>query len=382
VEVRTAYGRNSVRITTDSNRTESSARDMDPVHTLIITGPSHSVWPVQTNGICLTLLEVVPRLMDVKMNTRPSHIRDAIFTEYGVKFSSEHCTKIKRDILNRRAERGSKGIIEMDVTNRARGLRAKSLGHARNQSVQARRMQRPDLLQNKPNVSSDLDWGYVHEVEKGKIFPPGFPVDDDGSEDSRSTAPASVYESPRPPRSLTQYLDDLNLRRHDEERRSSVESSITIPRRPSVSESNSEEPVQLDKVAQTFKKMAGKAWKSSATFTAISPTISRDNTSGEHARQAKLFAEFAGRGRPCVLSSNQAQRSLEGLFPSQYEDSSRLNYVYDRGKNEFPIEVVKDDDNVFSPRIWQCACKHQNLYKNDNCLRCGASRTGAILLID
>jgi hypothetical protein len=128
--------------------------------------------------------------------------------------------------------------------------------------------------------------------------------------------------------------------------------------------------------------MAGKAWKSSATFTAISPTISRDNTSGEHARQAKLFAEFAGRGRPCVLSSNQAQRSLEGLFSSQYEGSSRLNYVYDRGKNEFPIEIVKDDDNVFNPRIWQCAYKHQNLYKNDNCFRCGASRTGAILLID
>jgi hypothetical protein len=239
VEVRTAYGRNSVRITTDSNRTESSARDMDPVHTLIITGPARSVWPVQTNGIRLTLLEVVPRLMDVKMNTWPSHIRDAIFTEYGVKFSSEHCTKIKRDILNCKAERGSKGIIEMDVTNGARGLGAKSLGHARNQSVQARRMQRPDLLQNKPNASSDLDWGYVHEVEKGKIFPPGFPVDDDGSEDSRSTAPASVYESPRPPRSLTQNLDDLNPRRHDEERRSSVESSITIPRRPSVSESDS-----------------------------------------------------------------------------------------------------------------------------------------------
>jgi hypothetical protein len=323
VEVRTAYGRNSVRFTTDSNRTESSARDMDPVHTLIITGPSRSVWPIQTNGIRLTLLEVAPRLMDVKMNTRPSHIRDALFTEYGVKFSSEHCTKIKRDILNRRAERGSKEIIEMDVTNRARGLRAKSLGHARNQSVQARRMQRPDLLQSKPNASSDLDWGYVHEVEKGKIFPPGFPVDD-GSEDSRSTAPTSVYESPRPPRSLTQHLDDFNLRRHDEERRSSAESSITIPRRPSVSESGSEGPVQLDKVEQTFKKMAGKAWKPSETFTAISPTISRDNTSGEHARQAKLFAEFAGRGRPCVLSSNQAQRSLEGLFSRVPSKPSRL----------------------------------------------------------
>jgi hypothetical protein len=57
----------------------------------------------------------------------------------------------------------------------------------------------------------------------------------------------------------------------------------------------------LSKVAQTFKKMEGKAWKSSATFSGISYTISRDNTSGECARQAKLFAEF-GRRRPCVFA--------------------------------------------------------------------------------
>jgi hypothetical protein len=75
-----------------------------------------------------------------------------------------------------------------------------------------------------------------------------------------------------------------------------------------LSEPDSKESVQLDKVAQTFKQMAGKAWKSSATFTTVSSTISRDNTCGESARQAKLFAEFAGRGRPCTLISNQAQR--------------------------------------------------------------------------
>jgi hypothetical protein len=55
---------------------------------------------------------------------------------------------------------------------------------------------------------------------------------------------------------------------------------------------NSEEAVQLEKGVQIFKKMSGKAWKSSATFSTISSTISRDNTAGECARQAKLFAEF------------------------------------------------------------------------------------------
>ena len=62
----------------------------------------------------------------------------------------------------------------------------------------------------------------------------------------------------------------------------------------------------LSKVGQTFKKMEGKAWKSSATFSEISYTISRDNTSGEYARQAKLFAEF-GKRRSCAFASSFAQ---------------------------------------------------------------------------
>jgi hypothetical protein len=55
---------------------------------------------------------------------------------------------------------------------------------------------------------------------------------------------------------------------------------------------DSVESIQLEKVTHTFKKTAGKAWKSSATFAAVSYTISRDHTSGECARQAKLLSEF------------------------------------------------------------------------------------------
>jgi hypothetical protein len=62
----------------------------------------------------------------------------------------------------------------------------------------------------------------------------------------------------------------------------------------------------LDKFAETFEKMEGKAWKSSAKFSGINYTISRDNTSGECARQAKLFAEF-GKRRSCAFASSFAQ---------------------------------------------------------------------------
>jgi hypothetical protein len=62
----------------------------------------------------------------------------------------------------------------------------------------------------------------------------------------------------------------------------------------------------MDKFAETFKKMEGKAWKSSAKISGISSTISKDNTSGECARRAKLFAEF-GKRRPCAFASSFAQ---------------------------------------------------------------------------
>jgi hypothetical protein len=88
-------------------------------------------------------------------------------------------------------------------------------------------------------------------------------------------------------------------------------SRASSPRYSSDSDSTystrSDEPRNpLDKFAETFKKMEGKAWKSSAKISGISSTISKDNTSGECARQAKLFAEF-GKRRSCAFASSFAQ---------------------------------------------------------------------------
>jgi hypothetical protein len=93
----------------------------------------------------------------------------------------------------------------------------------------------------------------------------------------------------------------------------SSDSDSTYPTR-------SDEPGNpLDKFAETFKKMEGKAWKSSAKFSGISPTISKDNTSGECARQAKLFAEF-GQRKFCAFASSFAQH---------YEGGNGNGYVQD-----------------------------------------------------
>jgi hypothetical protein len=402
---------------------------MDPNPSLSVTRPP--LWPVRTkDGNLLQLSEVVPKLMDVKMDTPPEHIRKSIFTEYGIKFSLRECATARMEILNIRVEEGSKG---MDPMYRAHGFRAKSLGHAQNQSVQARWLQRPDLLQNKSNASSDSEWGYVDEVERPNVcgtcqrsfarlellngyeqshtkerekkpfecpecarcfarrdlllrhqqkmymvttpsstpgnrheggnFQEGFAVDSDGSDDSRSAAPAVLEFDSEEPSSV---FSDDNISKCLK----ILDSMKTLESFQPSGEASA--PVQLDKVAQTFKKMAGKAWKSSATFANISYTISRDNTSGESARQAKLFAEFAGRGRPCILISSQKAQRRD---------------IYDQAKNEFGTESAKDvvisgqTDIDFGPSLWQCVCKFYNPYKfrSYDCLQCGASRPDAVL---
>jgi hypothetical protein len=81
---------------------------------------------------------------------------------------------------------------------------------------------------------------------------------------------------------------------------------------------NDEPRKPLDKFAKIFKKMEGKAWKSSAKFSGISPTISKDNTSGEYVRQAKLFAEF-GRRKSCAFASS---------FTQHYDEGNSNGYVH------------------------------------------------------
>jgi hypothetical protein len=50
------------------------------------------------------------------------------------------------------------------------------------------------------------------------------------------------------------------------------------------------------------------AWKALDKYSAISTTISKDNTAGECARKAQLFAEFGQKLKPCIMFNSPAQQ--------------------------------------------------------------------------
>lgn len=218
---------------------------------------------------------------------------------------------------------------------------------------------------------------------------------------SRSTAPTSMYGTL--PRSLTQRQnDDLDRIRQQEDLMTAAIEFIEGQQTNElgnnskdlvVSDVGSEEPVQLSKFATAagFGKVAGKTWTSSKSYAGVSSTISRDNTSGESARQAKLLAEFGRRGRPCMLTSDQAQQSPEGSSP-QYERFSPQSHLdvlplSNHRKNTLPIERVRavpGQKTKVRAGIWQCGskgCAYQNSTRNFKCLRCGASFADAALVI-
>jgi len=62
--------------------------------------------------------------------------------------------------------------------------------------------------------------------------------------------------------------------------------------------------VDFSKATRTFGLIAGKSWKSSEPFAQISCTISKDNTEGECARQAKLLAYYGQKIKPCTFQHN------------------------------------------------------------------------------
>jgi hypothetical protein len=68
-------------------------------------------------------------------------------------------------------------------------------------------------------------------------------------------------------------------------------------------------PVGFGQMSRAFKQMGSQPWKSSKTQTSIHYTISRDNTGGESARRAELFAEFGRRRGFCDLITNLAEES-------------------------------------------------------------------------
>jgi hypothetical protein len=71
-----------------------------------------------------------------------------------------------------------------------------------------------------------------------------------------------------------------------------------------------QEQRESSNTSRAFHQMANQPWKSSRIQTSISRTISRDNTGGENARRAELFAEFGKKKKGfCVLTRNPAEES-------------------------------------------------------------------------
>jgi hypothetical protein len=62
--------------------------------------------------------------------------------------------------------------------------------------------------------------------------------------------------------------------------------------------------IELSRATRTFGQTAGKTWNSSDPFAQISSTISKDNTEGECARQAKLLAYYGQKIKPCTFQHN------------------------------------------------------------------------------
>jgi hypothetical protein len=71
--------------------------------------------------------------------------------------------------------------------------------------------------------------------------------------------------------------------------------------------------------------MAGKAWKSSDTYSHVNSTISRDNTMGEVARRSKLLADFGQKTKACVFISVQSEDDMKPALGAQVEETFVLS---------------------------------------------------------
>jgi hypothetical protein len=70
--------------------------------------------------------------------------------------------------------------------------------------------------------------------------------------------------------------------------------------------------VDPNRATRTFPPVSKKSWKPSEPFSLISSTISKDNTAGECARQAKLLADFGQKMemRPCGFGSAHSEEDM------------------------------------------------------------------------
>jgi hypothetical protein len=69
--------------------------------------------------------------------------------------------------------------------------------------------------------------------------------------------------------------------------------------------------VDFSKASRAFGRMAGKAWKTSDTYSPVNSTISKDKTMGDFACQAELLAHFGQKIKPCVFTSVQMEDDVQ-----------------------------------------------------------------------
>jgi hypothetical protein len=71
------------------------------------------------------------------------------------------------------------------------------------------------------------------------------------------------------------------------------------------------ESVDFSRASRAFGQMAGKAWKSSDTYSPVNSTISKDKTMGESARRAELLAHFGQKIKPWVFTGVQKEEDVQ-----------------------------------------------------------------------
>jgi hypothetical protein len=94
----------------------------------------------------------------------------------------------------------------------------------------------------------------------------------------------------------------------------------------------------FSKATRAFGLTAGKSWKSSEPFAQISSTISKDNTEGECARQAKLLADFGQKLKLCTFQHNftSSQASVEATTAPM---SDKTNLRKGRSPQDMPYSL-------------------------------------------
>jgi hypothetical protein len=111
--------------------------------------------------------------------------------------------------------------------------------------------------------------------------------------------------------------------------------------------------VDPNRTARNFGPVSRKLFKSSELFSSINSTISKDNTAGEWARQAKMFADFGQKMKmkPCGFGTarREEDRQFETVDPDLEETYSRADFTPLR----IPMEpTLSAEDEVSSGYLY------------------------------